>query len=186
MTRPSLAGFASASRFALSVRSFQSRRTGSSGSRIGTTRDFFLALLRGKALHVLDAALDAGDVNAAKALFFKLASPADAPPQESQPEPEIWEDDAGREMALAFLAVADLARIGKLSPEVVEMLRSACRVFLADDLQPRPPIDVEAERVEVMTAPEPHQQPAAGVAVVIPICNSRDARQLLLRVAPVV
>ncbi len=130
-----------------------------------------LAPLRGKALQVLDAALDAGDVNAAKALLSKLvASPADTSPQEATPEPEISEDDAGREMALAFPAVADLARIGKLSPEVVEMLRSAARAFLADDLRPRPPIDVEAERVEI--TPPAAEAPAAsaqGGAAVIPI-----------------
>lgn len=66
--------------------------------------------------------------------------------------------------------VADLARIGKMSPEVVEMLRAACRAFLADDLQPRPPINVEAERVQI-SAPEPaaEAQPTSGGAAVIPI-----------------
>ncbi len=129
-----------------------------------------LAPLRGKALQVLEKALDSGDVGAAKALLSKLvASPADAPPQEIAPEPEISEDDAGREMALAFPAVADLARTGKLSPEVVEMLRAAARAFLADDLQPRPPIDVEAERVEVAptTATEASEQHPD--AAIIPI-----------------
>lgn len=130
-----------------------------------------LAPLRGKALAVLEKALDQNDVGAAKALLSKLvASPADASPQEAEPEPEISSEDAAREMALAHAAVADLARIGKLSPEVVETLRAACRVFLADDLQPRPPVDVEAERVEVAPpAAEVREQPSTGGAAVIPI-----------------
>ncbi len=48
------------------------------------------------------------------------------------------------------------------------MLRAAARAFLADDLQPRPPIDVEAERVE-FAAQEIPEQPSAGGAAVIPI-----------------
>jgi len=130
-----------------------------------------LAPLRGKALAVLEKALDSGDVGAAKALLSKLvASPADAPPQEAEPEPEISEDDAGREMALAFPAVADLARIGKLSTEVVEMLRAACRAFLADDLKPQPPVDVEAEKVNPVPAePTSGFRPGAGDTGTIPI-----------------
>lgn len=129
-----------------------------------------LAPLRGKALAVLEKALDSGDVGAAKALLSKLvASPADAPPQEAEPEPEISPEAAAKEMALAHAAVADLARMGKLSPEVVETLRAACRALLADDLQPRPPLDVEAERVEVAAAPEPQSAGSASGAAVIPI-----------------
>ena len=57
-----------------------------------------------------------------------------------------------------------------MSPEVVEMLRAAAGAFLADDLQPRPPINVEAERVEVAPpAAEEPKQPSTGGAAVIPI-----------------
>jgi hypothetical protein len=126
-----------------------------------------LAPLRGKALAVLEKALDAGDVGAAKALLSKLvASPADAPPAEAEPEPEISVDDAYREVALSLPAAADLARLGGISPEVVQMLKAATRAFWEDDLQPRPDIDVSAERVEVTTGPELQQATTAGAAII--------------------
>jgi predicted transcriptional regulator len=126
--------------------------------------------LRGKALAVLEKALDSGDVGAAKTLLSKLvASPADAPPQESQPEPEISPEEAAKEIAVALPAAADLARTGLLSPEVVELLRNAARALLADDLQARAPIDVEAERVEVAAPESPEQPSSGGSAAVIPI-----------------
>lgn len=134
-----------------------------------------LAPLRGKALAVLERALDAGDTSAAKALLGKLvANPPDAPQAEAEPEPEITPEEAARETALALPAAADLARSGVLSPEVAELLRDACRAFLADDLQPRPPLDAEADRVEVVldepapVAPPPPSSPAAE-AVVVPL-----------------
>jgi hypothetical protein len=127
-----------------------------------------LAPLRGKALAVLEKALDSGDVGAAKALLSKLvASPADAPQQENQPEPEISVEDAYREVAVSLSAAADLARLGTISPALVEMLKAACGVFLADDLKPRPPIDCEAERVE-FAASEPQPATSTG-ATIIPI-----------------
>lgn len=129
-----------------------------------------LAPLRGKALAVLEKALDANDVGAAKALLAKLvAGPADAPPTpESAAEPEVSPEDAARELALSFPAVADLAREGRLSAQAVEDLRAACRVFLEDDLKLRPPINAEAERVEPVAedgprptaAPDPTPAPA--------------------------
>ncbi len=67
-------------------------------------------------------------------------------------------------MAIALsAAAADLARSGKLSPESVELLRAASRTFLADDPQPRPPIDVEAERVEVTVSAEMQQLSGAAI-----------------------
>ncbi len=127
-----------------------------------------LAPLRGKALAVLEKALDSGDVGAAKALLSKLvANPADAPPAESEPEPEISVEDAYREVALSLAAAADLARLGTIPTEVVEMLKAAARAFIADDMRPRPPIDVEAERVEIAVPEISAKQPAGGA--VIPI-----------------
>ncbi len=74
------------------------------------------------------------------------------PPEESEPEPEASAEDAARELALALPAVADLARTGMVSPNVVEQLREAACRFLADDGRPKAPLDVEAERVEQVPA----------------------------------
>ncbi len=53
-------------------------------------------------------------------------------------------------------------------PDLVERVRAGFRAFLADDCSRDPPIDVEAERVEV-AAPEVPEQPSAGGAAIIPI-----------------
>lgn len=115
-----------------------------------------LAPLRGKALAVLERALDGGDVGAAKALLTKLvAGPADLPPEPAAPAEEVTPEAAVREVAASLPAVADLAGAGLLPADAVEELRGACRAFLADGLRPRMPLDLEAERVDMISANEP-------------------------------
>lgn len=133
-----------------------------------------LAPLRAKALAVLGKALDDGDLSAAKTVMGKLvASPETAPAEERPVEAEITPDDAARELALAFPAIADLAREGRLSPDSIAQLRAAARAFLADDLQPRPPLDLEADRVDSSLVSEPSSDFRAaadeGGAAIIPI-----------------
>ncbi len=43
-------------------------------------------------------------------------------------------------------------RVGNLPAGAVERLREACRAFLADNLASRPPVEVEAEHVEMISA----------------------------------
>jgi hypothetical protein len=133
-----------------------------------------LGPLREKALGVLEKALDAGDLSAAKALLTKLvATPEPPPPEEREPEQEITAVDAAREVALALGTIGDLYRTGALSLEAVEQLRAAARAFLADDLRPRPPLDLVADRVDAgALAPEVSTQDrsaANGGAQIIPI-----------------
>jgi hypothetical protein len=53
-----------------------------------------------------------------------------------------------------------------VSLEAVERVRAASRALLADDLQPRPDIDVSTERVEVTAAPETPPSTSPGAAVI--------------------
>jgi len=111
-----------------------------------------------KALDVLSKNLDADgklSLDAAKAVIGKLLpTQISTQVEESKPEPEILPVDACKEVALSLPAFADLARLGQLPLEAVEELREACRAFLADDLKPRPPIDLEADRVEMVGSEE--------------------------------
>lgn len=132
-----------------------------------------LAPLRAKMNEQIKKAVDAGDISVIRALIPKMfATPEPTPPPDSgAAEPEITEVQAVEELIAALPAVADLARARVLAPDLMERLRSACGVFLADDLQPRAPIDVEAERVEVAAPETPDQQPPDNSAAIIPIRN---------------
>jgi hypothetical protein len=98
-----------------------------------------------------------------------LARAPQAAPTEATPEPEITSEDALRELILALPSLADLARTGALPLDVVEQFRAACRVFLADDLKPRAPIDLEAERVDLTPPEQTDDLSPPGSAQIIPI-----------------
>ncbi len=128
--------------------------------------------LLSKALAVLATHLDGEgklSLDAAKAVLGKLLPDKATVKAEEQPAPEATAEEACREVTLALASFADLARTGQLSVEAVAGLRSACVRFIEDDLKPRPPIDTEADRVELLGEVEGLAEPSTAVGGLIPI-----------------
>jgi hypothetical protein len=111
-------------------------------------------------------------LDAAKAVIGKLLpNQVVQTTEETKPAPEITADQAAQEVALSLPALADLARSNQLSIASVMGLRSACIAFLEDDLQPRAPIDVEADRVEMVGEVEGLAEPSMPNGGVVPVRN---------------
>ncbi len=108
-----------------------------------------LAPLRAMSRELITKEVQAGNLDAALRVFAKTTTAPDAPsPQEDALEPEVSIEEAAREVASALRELPDLFRAGGIARDVLEEVREAARALLADDLRPRPPVDVEAERVE--------------------------------------
>jgi len=123
-------------------------------AQLATSTTDARAELLAKAMGVLEKSMDVVGrigLTAARAVLSKMIpSAVSVQTEQPAPEPEILPVDAAKEVSLSLPAFADLARLGQLPLEAVEELRGACRAFLADDLKPRPPIDLEADRVEMV------------------------------------